>query len=176
MFCWDSRLSVHEMNEKLWFGGTVGYGDSCMEFFLPHFKLIRPPARPYDAAGSVRLHWWRHWLLLHGWTRTKSIFGWSNDWTTLLLLRKALSTFHFQLCGLSKQYVLHCKLNWAIRLKKLSKCWEYLIMGTFGYTHFVLQESKNPQNMLFRAKNGMKLCKTVEHWKTVSSKTFLLKM
>ena len=27
-FCWDSRLSVREMDQKVKFGGTIGCGDS----------------------------------------------------------------------------------------------------------------------------------------------------
>ena len=36
------------------------------------------------------------------------MFARSRSWTTLLPLRKTLSTPHFQLCQLLKQYVLHC--------------------------------------------------------------------
>ena len=36
------------------------------------------------------------------------MFAWSREGTTLLPLRKTLSTLHFQLCQLLKQYVLHC--------------------------------------------------------------------
>ena len=27
-FCWDSRLSIREMDQKLKFGGTIGFADS----------------------------------------------------------------------------------------------------------------------------------------------------
>ena len=36
------------------------------------------------------------------------MFAWARDWTTLLLLRKTLSTLHFQLCRFLKQYVFDC--------------------------------------------------------------------
>ena len=36
------------------------------------------------------------------------MLAWSRDWTTLLPLRKTLSTHHFQLCRLLKQYVFDC--------------------------------------------------------------------
>ena len=29
-FCWDSRLSLREMDQKLKFGGTIGYGNSYL--------------------------------------------------------------------------------------------------------------------------------------------------
>ena len=30
-FCWDSRLSLHEMDQKFEFGGLIGYGNSCLD-------------------------------------------------------------------------------------------------------------------------------------------------
>ena len=30
-FCWDSRLSLREMDQKYKFGGTIGYGNSYLE-------------------------------------------------------------------------------------------------------------------------------------------------
>ena len=30
-FCWDSRLSLREMDQKFKFGETIGYGDSYLE-------------------------------------------------------------------------------------------------------------------------------------------------
>ena len=65
--------------------------------------------------SSASTKWQRIWLLLHDWTRTKFMFAWSRDWTTLLPLRKTPSTLHFQLCRFLKQYVLHCtsyRGNW----------------------------------------------------------------
>ena len=55
-FCWDSRLSLREMDQKFKFGGTIGYGDSCLEFLNRHFKVIRLHAILHDAAGAVRAH------------------------------------------------------------------------------------------------------------------------
>ena len=43
------------------------------------------------------------------------LFAWPRDWTIILSLLKNLSTFHFQLCRLLMQYVLHCtryRANW----------------------------------------------------------------
>ena len=31
-FCWDSRLSLREMDQKFEFGGTIGYGYSYLTF------------------------------------------------------------------------------------------------------------------------------------------------
>ena len=30
-FCWDSRLSLPEMDQKFTFGGTIDYGDSYLD-------------------------------------------------------------------------------------------------------------------------------------------------
>ena len=55
-FCWDSRLSLREMNQKFKFGGNIGYGDSYLEFLFRHFKVFRLHAVLRDAAGAERAH------------------------------------------------------------------------------------------------------------------------
>ena len=55
-FCWDSTLSLREMDQKFTFGGTFGYGDSYLEFLFRHFKVFRLHAILHDAAGAVRAH------------------------------------------------------------------------------------------------------------------------
>ena len=53
MFLWDSRLSLCEMDQKHKFGGTIGYGNSYLEFVFRHFKKFRLHAILHDAAGAV---------------------------------------------------------------------------------------------------------------------------
>ena len=36
-FCWDSRLSLRQMDQKFKIGGTIGYSDSFLEFLFRHF-------------------------------------------------------------------------------------------------------------------------------------------
>ena len=55
-FCWDSRFSLREMDQKYKFGETIGYGDSFLEFLFRHFKTFRLHAILDDAAGAVRAH------------------------------------------------------------------------------------------------------------------------
>ena len=55
-FCWDSRISLREMDQKIKFGGTIGYGDSYLEFLFRHFKLFRLHAILHDADGAVLAH------------------------------------------------------------------------------------------------------------------------
>ena len=54
--CWDSRLSLHEMDEKFKFVGTIGYGDSFLEFRFCHFKVFRLHAILQYAARAIRVH------------------------------------------------------------------------------------------------------------------------
>ena len=54
-FCWDSRLSLREMDQKNLFGGTLGFGDSYLDSVFRYSKVIRPHAVLHDAAGAVRL-------------------------------------------------------------------------------------------------------------------------
>ena len=53
-FCWDSRLSLREVDQNFKFGGTIGYGDSYLEFLIRHFKVFRLHAILHDAAWAVR--------------------------------------------------------------------------------------------------------------------------
>ena len=55
-FCWDFRLSLREMDQKYKIGGTIGCGDSNLEFLFRHFKVFRLHAILHDAAGAVRAY------------------------------------------------------------------------------------------------------------------------
>ena len=55
-FCWDSRLSLREMDQKFKFGGTIAYEISYLEIFFCHFKIFRLHAILHDAAEAVRAH------------------------------------------------------------------------------------------------------------------------
>ena len=54
LFCWSSRLSFREMDQKYKFGGNIGYGNSYLELLFRHFKIFRPHAKLYDAGGAVQ--------------------------------------------------------------------------------------------------------------------------
>ena len=106
-FCWDSSLSLHEMDHKFKFGGLIGYGNchldsiSLLQSFQTSCNIIR-------RCWSCSITKWKStWLLLYDWARAKFLLAWPRDWT-LLPLRKTLSTLHFLLCQLLKLYVLHC--------------------------------------------------------------------
>ena len=53
-FCWDSRLSLREMDQKFKFGGTIDYGNSYLELLFRQFNLFRLHAILHDTAGAVR--------------------------------------------------------------------------------------------------------------------------
>ena len=55
-FCWDSRLSLGEMDQKFKFGGTIGSGYSYLELLFRHFKVFSLHAVLHDVAGAVRAH------------------------------------------------------------------------------------------------------------------------
>ena len=55
-FCGDSKLSSREIDQKLKLGGTLGYGDSYLEFSFHHFERFRLHELPRDAAGAVQAH------------------------------------------------------------------------------------------------------------------------
>ena len=53
-FCWHSRLSLREMDQKFIFGGIIGFEDSYLDFLLRHFNVFRLHAVLHDAGGAVR--------------------------------------------------------------------------------------------------------------------------
>ena len=55
-FCWDSGLSLREMDQKIKFGGLIGYGDSYLDCVFRYSKEFRLHAKLHDAAGGVRAH------------------------------------------------------------------------------------------------------------------------
>ena len=87
------------MDQKLKFGGTIGYGDSYLEFLFRQFKVFRLRAIMHDAAGAVRAHSGKGlgYCYMIG-TGAKIMFARSRDWITLSLLRKNLSALLFQFC------------------------------------------------------------------------------
>ena len=54
-FCWNSRVSLREMDQKLKFDGTIGNGDLYSDSVFRYCKVIRLQAILHDAAGAVRL-------------------------------------------------------------------------------------------------------------------------
>ena len=55
-FCWDSRLSSREMEQKLKLGGLIGYGNSYLDSVFRYSKVLRLHPILHDAAGAVRAH------------------------------------------------------------------------------------------------------------------------
>ena len=55
-FCWDSRLSLHEIDKKIEFVGLQGYGNAYLDSVFRYSKVFRLHAILHDAAGAVRSH------------------------------------------------------------------------------------------------------------------------
>ena len=49
----DPNINLKEMNQKFPFGGLIGHGNSCMDYFFANSKIFRLHAILHDAAGSV---------------------------------------------------------------------------------------------------------------------------
>ena len=54
--CWDSGLSLSEVDQKFKFGGPIGYINSCLDSVFRYSKSVRLHAKLHDAAGAVRSH------------------------------------------------------------------------------------------------------------------------
>ena len=105
--CWDSRLSLREMDQKFKFGGTIGYGDSYLDSVFCYSKVIRLHAILHDAAGAMRVYSGKGfgYCYLIGRGPNSCLLG---HVTIILSLRKNLSTLHFQFIRLLNQYVFDC--------------------------------------------------------------------
>ena len=55
-FCWNSSLSLREMDQKFPFGGLIGYGNSQLDSVFRYSKVLRLHAILHDAVGAVRAH------------------------------------------------------------------------------------------------------------------------
>ena len=55
-FCWDSGLSLREMDQKFNFGGLNGYENTCLDYVFRYSKVFRLHATLHDAAGAVQSH------------------------------------------------------------------------------------------------------------------------
>ena len=114
-FCWDSGLSLREMEQKFKFGGPIGYGNSCLDSVFRYSKVFRLHAILHDVAGAVRPHSVKD-LTTATWLVEVQILTCLVTWLDYnLSLRKNLATLHFQLCRPLKQYALHCtryRANW----------------------------------------------------------------
>ena len=54
-FCWNSRLSLRELDQKFKSGGLIGYGNSYSDSVFCYSKVFRLHAILHDAAGAVQL-------------------------------------------------------------------------------------------------------------------------
>ena len=108
-FCWDSRFSLREVDQKFKVAETIGYAVWYLEFLFCHFKVFRLDALDVMMLLQQSCHIVANnrWLLQH-WTRTKFMFAWALDWTTTSSINKTLSALFVQTCLILKQYALHC--------------------------------------------------------------------
>ena len=53
-FCWESGLSLREMEQKFEFGGLIGYVYFYMDYLFRYSKVFRLHATLHDATGAVR--------------------------------------------------------------------------------------------------------------------------
>ena len=55
-FCWDSGISLREMDQKFKFGGLIGFVTSYLDSVFRYSKVFRLHAILHDAAGAVQSH------------------------------------------------------------------------------------------------------------------------
>ena len=55
-FCCFSRISLHEMDQNLKFGGLIGYGNYYLDSLFRYSRVFRLHAILHDAAGAIGSH------------------------------------------------------------------------------------------------------------------------
>ena len=108
-FCWNSRLSLREMDQKYKFGGTIGYGNSYLELIFRHSKKFRLHAKLHDAAGAARAHSGKGpgFCYMIGRGPNSCLLGHVTGLLFCLYVKIFLS-YIFSSVEFLKQFVLHC--------------------------------------------------------------------
>ena len=108
-FCWDSRLSLREMDQKFNFCRSNWLWGLLLGVFLVVLKLFRLHAILLDAAGAHSGKRPSYFYKIRGGPNS-CLPG--HVTTTPPPLRKTFAALHFQLCQLLNQYVLYCTRYW----------------------------------------------------------------
>ena len=93
-FCWDSSLSLSEMDQKFKFGGLIVFGNSYLDSIFRYSKVFRLHVILNDAAGAVRAQSGKGpgYCYMIGRGLNSCLLG---QVTGLLFCRKSLSAIHF---------------------------------------------------------------------------------
>ena len=136
-FCWDSKPSLREMDQKFNFGGTIGYGNSYLELLFRHFKVFKLQAKLHDAVGAVRAQSGKGlgYCYMIGRGPNSCLLGQVTGLLSCHNVKLFLpSIFYFQLCRLLKQYVLHCTRYWVGRENTIQELGVFLDGKVQGYS------------------------------------------
>ena len=111
--CWELRISLRCMDQKN-FCGSIGCGDSYLEFIINHFKIFKLQWKLHDASGAVRSSSGKrpgHCYLLGRGPNSCPL----GHVTGLLFCPyvKLFTPSIFELVRFSKQYVWHCIRFWV---------------------------------------------------------------
>ena len=55
-FSWGTRSPLHENDQKYKYGGTIGFGPSCLECIICQSKVFRLHVILHETAGPMRSH------------------------------------------------------------------------------------------------------------------------
>ena len=141
-FCWDSRLSLREMDQKFKFGGTIGYDDSFWSSYfviskysdyIQYYMMLQEQYRRIVVKGLATATWL---------DEDQSELSWDTWLGYSFSLRKTLSADHFQLQRVLKQYVQHFSRYWAVSWKRY---WGVGIFNWWDYSGTLISSCKKVQ-------------------------------
>ena len=159
------------MDQKCKFGGTIGYGNSYLEFLFRHFKVFRLHAILHDAAGGVLAHSGRGpgYCYMIGRGPNSCLLGQVTGILFCLYVKLILPSIFNSVDFRSSMpcIVLDIELTDINVIKELVS---FLLMVLYKVFHFVHQRLINPIN----GRHGtqviyMDLRGVVESWIMISS-------
>ena len=150
------------MDQKLKFGGTIGYGDSYFEFLFRHFKVFRKHEILHDATGAVRPQSGKGpvYCYMIGRGPNSRLLGQMTGLLFCLYVKLSLPSifnrvdfWHQMSCTVSE-----IELADSNGVKEL----EFVLMGKLKDTNFVLQKVQTHKTSFLVYKKFVQNC--VEQW------------
>ena len=148
-FCWDSRVSLREMDQNFNLVEVLVTATRFLEFLFRHFKVFGLHSMLHDATGEVRAHSGKHagYCYMIGRQPISSSLG---NVTGLLFC------FYIKLSppSISKSVDFWISMSCIVQDIELaderqSKSLGFLLMTIFRDAHFIFQKRTNPQNKHF---------------------------
>ena len=174
-FCWHSRLTLREMDQKIKFGELSDYGASYLEFLFHLFKVFTLHVTLHDAAGAVREPNGKGpgYCYLIGQRPNSSLLGHVSGLLFGLYVKLSLPSLFNTVDFWSSMSCI--VLDFEPAKNPYLRVGSFFLIRMFRDTYFILQKNTNTQCKQFGVQQTCTgLCETAEVWITASFPKFFL--